>query len=53
MLLSVLLVYNSIRELADALGVAFCTVSNALKHSHRIRGKIYKEINENGFDGSP
>ena len=46
------IVYNNIRELADALGVAFCTVSNALKHGHRIRGKIYKEINENGFDGS-
>ena len=45
-------VYNSIRELADALGVAFCTVSNALKHSHRIRGKIYKEIKDNEFDGA-
>ena len=45
-------VYNSIRELADVLGVTFCTVSNALKHQHKIRGKVYKEIKDNEFDGA-
>lgn len=45
-------VYNSIKEMSVKLNVPFCTICNALKRGHKIRGRIYKELNNNEFNGT-